>query len=399
MISIKNAPRYLLLICILGNFLFLSPILILFFNDKGVSAGDFFLIQGLFYFAIVALEIPSGYIADLFSRKSVSLFGLLSAGIGYSFWIVGDGFWWLLFGQMFLAVSAAVLSGTTEAYLYDLLKRDNRQNEFHKLMANFHAFSNAGLLISALSGGFIYYFMGGNVPLYFTVASMVVAMIVLAFMPDVPEAKRQQQQGISKLQDILNISKKALSNNEIKWLILFAGFFSALSMILMWGLQSVMIAKEIPVYLFSVIYGINGFVRMILSFGAGKLFEKIKLSGVLFVLMVVTGIGCLGASLSDYAFGHLVYVCLFLMMLGSGSIVLAKVVTSTLVNHRIASDERATVLSVKSMVSRVMIGLGMVLLKPLFDSVGIGETFMISSVILVPIFFCALKLHRQKITF
>ena len=66
---------------------------------------------------------------------------------------------------------------------------------------------------------------------------------------------------------------------------------------------------------------------------------------------------------------NMVYVCLLGMIVGSGSIVPARIVTATLINHKIESDERATVLSVKHMVEKSFSGVGMMFLKPLFDNI------------------------------
>ena len=85
------------------------------------------------------------------------------------------------------------------------------------------------------------------------------------------------------------------------------------------------------------------------------------------------------------------------MVLGSGSVVLAHIATSTLINHRIRSDERATVLSVNSMINRAFMGIGMVCLKPLFDNLGIGQTFMISALLLIPILLCSYRLVQMKL--
>jgi len=88
---------------------------------------------------------------------------------------------------------------------------------------------------------------------------------------------------------------------------------------------------------------------------------------------------------------------LFLMTLGSGSSVLSKVVTSVLINHRIKSDERATILSVKSMFDKAFSGLGMICLKPLFDNIGVGPTFMVSALLLIPVLICAWHLYKMKL--
>ena len=173
--------------------------------------------------------------------------------------------------------------------------------------------------------------------------------------------------------------------------------YCTLTLVLMWNLQSVMSYRELPIFVFSVIVGINAFMRMFYSSVSGKLLEKIKLSGIIKLQSTLIVMATIAACLSLYAPTWMVYVCLLIMVGGSASNVLANMSTSVLVNHRIQSDERATILSVKSMIARAFQGVGLMCLKPLFDGVGIAPTFMISALLLVPILICAYHLYKMKL--
>ncbi len=397
MIPAKIAPRFLMIAYAFKNAYFTVPILMLFYGYKDVSMGDFFFIQGLFMFATFFMEIPTGYIGDLFSRKKTTIIGIFVAVIGYVFWVYGSGFWWLLGGEVMFAMSAALISGTIEAYFYDLLKKNNKQKDYHNKLAKLNAISDVGLMIGTFSGAFLYQYVSPMAPIYLTMGFMAFSGIIVMFMPDVPESRRIVKEGKSKWQDILDISHAAIKHPQIKWLMLFPACYGTMTLVLMWGLQSVMIARDLPIFLLSIVLGINAFSRFGWAAVSGKMLDKLSMSGVIAVLVAIICVACLGSSLSMYVPVWAVYVCLALMMLGSGSIVLAEVVTSTLINHRIQSDERATVLSVKSMVSRVMIGLGMISLKPMFDDVGIGQTYIYASLLLLPIAYFALRLYNMRL--
>ena len=85
------------------------------------------------------------------------------------------------------------------------------------------------------------------------------------------------------------------------------------------------------------------------------------------------------------------------MIIGSGSVVPARIVSTTIINHKTKSDERATVLSVKSMIEKMGTAFGMIALKPLFDNLGVGETFMITAVLILPIMFCVYKIKKMNV--
>lgn len=397
MINIENAPRYLYAINALQNMLFCLPILMLFYQYKGVSQGDFFLIQGLSLAAVFFLEIPSGYIADIFSRKTSLICGLLGWIFGYLFWIFGNGFTFILLGELIFAVGISFISGTLDAYLYDLLKRRNKQKLYHKKLSKLTTFGNLGLFFSTLTGAFFYQLLGPTQTIFLSVAALIIATLIMVLLPDVPEAKRKVEKQKSKLKDIIEISTIALKNKEIKWLMIFPAIYGSLTLTLMWGLQSVMIETKIPVFMFSIILSLNAFMRIFWSMCAGKILEKIGLNKSVFCLCFLVLISLTSAAISVNLPIYWVYVCLGLMILSSSSRVLASVATVTLVNHRIQSDERATVLSVKSMIDRICSCFAMLALKPLFDSFGVSLTFVISGALIIPILISAIQLTKLQI--
>ncbi|MBP5344359.1 MAG: hypothetical protein J6Y85_04745 [Alphaproteobacteria bacterium] len=256
---------------------------------------------------------------------------------------------------------------------------------------------NLSLTIATFSGAFIYQFFGPTIPVWVSIFCLIISGNILFLLPDVPESRRIVAQDKSKWQDILDISKYAMKHSEIKWLMLFPALYGTLTLVLMWGLQSVMVAKNLPIFVFSIIMGLHAFARTFWSGISGKVLEKINLSGIIKLESLVIVISCLGACLSQYVGTIETYICLILMILGSSSVVLANMSTSVLINHRIKSDERATILSVNSMIGRVFWAISMIALKPLFDTIGVGQTFMVSTLLLIPILICAMHLYKMKL--
>ena len=399
MIPLKSATRWLSIANGFYQMLFILPIAVLFYEYKGLSIGDFFLIQGLHRLFIFVIEVPTGYIGDIFSRKHTIVIGFLTWIFGYLLWIFGNGFWFILAGELIFSISIGLISGTTEAYLYDLLKKRHKEDKYHLKLAKMETIGNASLMFSTLAGAFIYQFMGPTAPIWGHLVCVVISVCICALLPDVPESKRIVAAEKSKMQDILDISKFAIKHPEIKWLMIFPAVYGTLTLVLWWGLQPVMMQQNVPIFMFSFVVGFGAFVRTFWSALSGKALDKFKLTGVLKILSCILIVASVAAAAAVYVPAWAVYICLFLMILGTGSIVLAKVATSVLVNHRIKSDERATVLSVKNMMDKALTGVGMVCLKPLFDTIGMGPTFMVSAVLLLPIILwssCHLyKLHLK----
>ena len=58
----------------LRSHLFLLPVLFLFYQQYGITVGDFFLLQGLSALLCLLLDVPCGYLADIYSKKKVLIF-------------------------------------------------------------------------------------------------------------------------------------------------------------------------------------------------------------------------------------------------------------------------------------------------------------------------------------
>lgn len=397
MINIKNAPRILYIVNALKNLLFILPVLMLFYGYKNVSMGDFFLIQGISYLVVFFSEIPTGYIADLFSRKQTVITSLSMWVLGYLTWILGEGFFCILTGELLFGLACALSSGAIDAYLYDLLKKNNKEKNFHKKLAKFSSAEDLGLIFSTTTGSILYQQIGAENTILLSITALIIAIALLFTLPDVPESRRKVAKNTSKMQDIINISKSAIKNKEIKWLMLFPATCSALTLILMWGLQPIMIKAEVPVYLFGFILGINAFMRLTFSSISGKLLEKLGLNKIIQVSCIILVVASTSALVASTLTEPMVYLFLLCTIIGSASTRLTRTAPLTLINHRIQSDERATVLSVNNMVSKLFGALCLILLKPLFDYFELPTVFIITSTLLIPILISAIKLSKMKI--
>ena len=63
---------------IFGAMLFAVPIIVLFWQENGLSLTQIMILQSLFSIAMVILEIPTGYLADIYGRKNILLLSAIS---------------------------------------------------------------------------------------------------------------------------------------------------------------------------------------------------------------------------------------------------------------------------------------------------------------------------------
>jgi len=68
------------------------PIIVLFFQENGLSMKEVFLLQSIFSIGIILFEIPSGYFSDVIGRKKTIILGCIFGFLGFSIYSFSYGF-------------------------------------------------------------------------------------------------------------------------------------------------------------------------------------------------------------------------------------------------------------------------------------------------------------------
>ena len=179
--SVKRGLALLKLGWFCHNFMLIVPVIVLVYTQKGVTVGDFFLIQGMFRLAAFLFEIPSGYMSDCLSRKRVMISGAVFALAGYVTIAAAYGFWALVLGEALLGIASALFSGTLEAYTYDLLKRNKTQKQFLKEFGSIQTWSGIASFVAMILGGILYGYIGMNLLwIESAIAGIYICIFILA---------------------------------------------------------------------------------------------------------------------------------------------------------------------------------------------------------------------------
>ena len=88
------------------------PVMVLFTRARFDLDGAL-LLSSIYYFSVVALEVPSGWMSDRLGRVPTVRIAALSWVVAHTLFVVGDDrFWAIALGQFFMAGGFASLSGT-----------------------------------------------------------------------------------------------------------------------------------------------------------------------------------------------------------------------------------------------------------------------------------------------
>ena len=100
-----NPLKRLDLACFLRSQLYLAPVLLLFYQQNGLTIADFVLFQGIFQLTGILFEIPCGYIADVISKKKVLVLAFVCFFLRAALWLSFSGMYIILLGELLRLVA------------------------------------------------------------------------------------------------------------------------------------------------------------------------------------------------------------------------------------------------------------------------------------------------------
>jgi MFS family permease len=98
-------------------FMLFMPIVVLFYKDNGLEMRHVFILQAIYSVAIVVLEIPSGYVADVLGRKITLVIGTILGFLGFLSYSFSYGFIGFLIAEVILGLGQSLISGADSALL------------------------------------------------------------------------------------------------------------------------------------------------------------------------------------------------------------------------------------------------------------------------------------------
>jgi MFS family permease len=187
----RLGPLYLA--TFLQNLALWVPIEKLFMTTIGFTSASIGVMASVYAVVVPVLEVPSGVIADRWSRRGVLILGSLAATVSVLIGGLSRSVGAYLISAAFLGVFFALQSGTLESIVYDtLLEETGDSGAFERTIGRVRLVESVALVTSALAGGAI----AEIAPLrttYFLTAPLLLASIVLLFSFREPQLHKAEQ--------------------------------------------------------------------------------------------------------------------------------------------------------------------------------------------------------------
>ena len=325
-------------------FTLVMPIIVLFYKECGLDLADIFILKSVYSIAMVSLEIPTGYLADVWGRRNCLIAGCIFCFLGFTNYSISDTFTAFFLSEILLGFGQSLVSGADSALLYDTMLYYKKEDDYLKyegrvtMVGNFsEAFAGifSGLL-AVYSLRFPFYVQSG---IAFIGIPAAIALTEYA-------AKTRIKNSFANIVKIIQYS--LFTNKELCYNIMFSGVIGAATLTMAWFVQPLLIELETPTSWFGIIWTILNLTVGISALYSDKLDQRLgSLRMYAFILFFIVG----GYIAVAFNISYVGLICLFFFYIVRG---FATPILKGYINQMTFSEMRATVLSIRNFIIRLM---------------------------------------------
>ncbi|KTC18410.1 hypothetical protein AO391_02995 [Pseudomonas marginalis ICMP 9505] len=354
---------------------------VLYLLQLGITQGEIGILQSFLFFSAVALEIPSGLLADRYGRKVsliIGFLGLCISGIGFLLFssFIPFAIIFCLFGA-----NIAMGSGSDRALLYDNLLAEHRTEEYPKIVSRARAIGAVSLGLSMLLGGVLQDTWSWNSVYIFFAISKLAGALAVTFIPELklPPLSRydtkksamthKATEGIFTL--LINFFRSKKGAFLIPLFIGYALFELSTIPLFIYG-QPFFSLQGLEIPMIAGIYAAIEGLSAVMFMAAGFMCSRFSLGIIAFTTTIIATLLLFILSLST---GIIISVASFLLIMSLPAIY--ETSYEAYIHDNVDSRIRASCLSVANLVNSVIIGISYTVFGGLLDAYGFSLTLMI----------------------
>ncbi len=348
------------------------PIVIPFYESNGLSMKDIMILQAVYSIAIVVLEVPSGYMADVIGRKKTLIIGAIFGTLGFTTYSLSFGFMGFLVAEIILGIGQSCISGADSAMLYDSLLDKGEEKQYTRFEGRITSLGNVAEAIAGILGGLL---AGLTIRAPY-IAQTFVAFIALPAALTLVEPTRQIPLIKAGMMEIVRIARFALiTDRPLRRNILFSAITGTATLTMAWFAQPFFEYAMIDIAWFGILWTTLNLTVAITSYTAHRLEKKLGQRWSVLLIALLIPLGYLALSQFNAPIGLLV-LYLFYLVRGYATPVL-----KDYINRITASHIRATVLSVRNFIIRLLFALTGPLLGWVKDIYSLPQALMLAGFI------------------
>jgi len=369
-------------------FMLAMPIIVLFFQENGLTLMEVMILQSVYSFTIAFTEIPSGYIADFFGRKNSLIFSTILTFFGYLIFSNFSSFEFFVCAQVIIALGGSLMSGADSALMYDTLLEIKEEKQYTKIEGRTYGIGNFSEAIAGLLGGLL---ATSSLLLPIQIQTAVLFLCIPIAISLVEPGIHKNNKLKNGFHTIFKVVKFSLIENiKLRWLIIYSSIMGVATLSAAWLAQPFFKSIDISLIYYGVLWASLNVTTGISSVNSYKYEQRYNTPNLMLVLGILMSLSFFIISLLPNYYGLILIFSIYY---------LRGVITPLLknqININTKSNIRATVMSVRSFILRITFAIVAPILGYLADNNSIYNSFLLLSILIILISsFSAVKLKNR----
>ena len=354
-------------------FMVAMPIIVLFFQEHGLSLTEVMILQAIYSLSVALFEIPSGYIADLFGRKQTIALSTVFSFAGYLVFSFYGGFYAFAIAQILVGIGGSLMSGSDSAIIYDTLLETSSKTSYTKIEGRNYAIGNFSEAFAGILGGFL---AVGSIylPIYLQTSILFFSIpIALTLVEPTMHEENKLDRSFKAIFEVVKFSM--VDNKKLRWLIIYSSAMGVATLSMAWFAQPFFKEVGVPLAYFGVLWAGLNFSAGLTSFNAYQFDKKennYKMLIYLSLAMVMSFI-LLGFNSSMYG---LIFILIIYLLRGIVTPILRNAI-----NENTTSNKRATVLSIRSFIIRISFATCAPILGYIAENYALANSFYVLALV------------------
>lgn len=230
---------------VLTSTLLSIPIMVPFYNSIGMDQAEIGLSQALFTIALLMVNVPTGWLADRFSRKFCNAFGDLGCAVSLVLYSQAQDFTQVVLVEILFGISMAFTQGA-DSGLLEAYTRNPTHLRFSlpRVTARLQVWHPIAQVIALYLGGLI----GSNdyrLAIGLSATTYAVGFVLSLCLRE--EGDRLQQVHTNVLKDMAHVTRRViLHDTQLRWLVFAYAVGREVTHVMVWALTPLLLFAGVP---------------------------------------------------------------------------------------------------------------------------------------------------------
>ncbi|MGL4326146.1 MAG: MFS transporter [Tannerellaceae bacterium] len=369
-------------------FSLVMPVIVLFYEKNGLTLQDIFMLKSVYSIAAVALEIPSGYLADVWGKKKCLLTGSILFFIGYLVYALTGSFQAFLVAEVLLGIGQTLVNGADSALLYDTTLHFKKQDLYLRYEGRIMMIGNFAEALAGIAGGLLAAY-SIRMPFYLQ------AVVAFSGIPAALFLKEYTSKLDIKnpMKEIVRIVRYSLvTNKPLFYNIMFSGIIGAATLTMAWFVQPVLIDLKTPTSYFGVIWTVLNLTVGFSALYSDRVERAMGPTRMAWLILFFIAGGYVALAF-NLTWAALLVLLVFYVVRGFATPIL-----KGYINQMTMSEMRTTVLSIRNFVIRIIFAAVAPFIGWLSDAYSLKIALLLTAVVIgIPGLFFVWLQTRNKL--